>query len=249
MNKETEPGGSREHTVIWARPERAAKGPAPSRSRAQIAAAAVQLADAEGLEAVSMRKVAALLGIGAASLYRYIESKDELYELMVDHVEGEDGPPPPITGDWRADLSTFAHKARGFDPSPPVDGQPRRGAAHLRAELLRLERVRPRRDRRSRPQYRRDAHGRRNPSGLRPWLRHRRVGRTTGAPTSRPDLDQWMDALGPYMMSVVDQGKHPLLARVIMDADTPHAQDRDDLVFAAGLERILDGIVPQRAGQ
>ena len=80
--------------MIWARPERAAKGPAPSRSRAQIAAAAVQLADDEGLEAVSMRKVAAALGIGAASLYRYIESKDELYELMVDHVEGEDGPLP-----------------------------------------------------------------------------------------------------------------------------------------------------------
>jgi hypothetical protein len=34
-----------------------------------------------------------------------------------------------------------------------------------------------------------------------------------------------------------------------MDADTPHAQDRDDLVFAAGLERILDGIVPQREAQ
>ena len=62
-------------------------------------------------------------------------------------------------------------------------------------------------------------------------------------------MDQWMHALGPYMLSVVDQGKHPFLARVMMDADTPHAQDRDDLVFAAGLERILDGIAPQRAGR
>src|SRR6202167_3531352 len=105
MPKDRREDGSREHTVIWARPERAAKGPAPSRSRAQIATAAVELADAEGLEAVSMRRVATALGIGAASLYRYLESKDELYDLMVDHVEGEDGPPPPLTGDWRADLS------------------------------------------------------------------------------------------------------------------------------------------------
>ena len=112
MNKGPQEDGSRAYTVIWARPERAAKGPAPSRSRAQIAAAAVQLADDEGLEAVSMRKVAAALGIGAASLYRYIESKDELYELMVDLVEGEDGPPPPLSGDWRADLTAFAHKTR-----------------------------------------------------------------------------------------------------------------------------------------
>jgi AcrR family transcriptional regulator len=101
-----------EHTVVWARPERAAKGPAPSRSRAQIAAAAVALADAEGLEAVSMRRVAAELGIGAASLYRYVLRKDELYDLMVDLAEGEDGPPAPLTGDRRADLTAIAHRTR-----------------------------------------------------------------------------------------------------------------------------------------
>ena len=66
--------------MIWARPRALPKGPAPSRSRAQIAASAVELADAEGLEAVSMRRVAMMLGIGAASLYRYLESKDELYD-------------------------------------------------------------------------------------------------------------------------------------------------------------------------
>jgi hypothetical protein len=57
-----------------------------------------------------------------------------------------------------------------------------------------------------------------------------------------------MRAVGPYMMSVLDRGDHPLLTRVIMDADTPHAQDHDDLVFTAGLERILDGIVPRPEG-
>ena len=46
------------------------------------------------------------------------------------------------------------------------------------------------------------------------------------------------------MMSVVERGEHPLLARVISDADSPHAENRNDLVFTAGLERILDGLVP-----
>jgi hypothetical protein len=48
------------------------------------------------------------------------------------------------------------------------------------------------------------------------------------------------------MMSVLDRGDHLLLTRVITDADTPHAEDRDDLVFSAGLERIRGGIVPQQ---
>jgi AcrR family transcriptional regulator len=241
--------GSREHTVIWARAERAAKGPAPSRSRAQIASAAVQLADDEGLEAVSMRKVAATLGIGAASLYRYIESKDELYELMVDHVEGEDGPPPPLTGDWRADLSTFAHKTRSSIHRHPwmaslAAGRPTFGpnslawAEHSLAaidrlglsidEMLMAGEI------------------------LRAFVRGYVIGEMAEQQALQRaglTMDQWMHALGPYMLSVVDQGKHPFLARVMMDADTPHAQDRDDLVFAAGLERILDGIAPQRAGR
>ena len=70
--------------VIWERPERAARGPAPSLSREAISTAAVRLADRQGIEAVSMRGIAVELGVGAASLYRYVARKDELIELMVD---------------------------------------------------------------------------------------------------------------------------------------------------------------------
>ncbi|MEV0577872.1 TetR/AcrR family transcriptional regulator [Streptomyces sp. NPDC050392] len=99
--------------VIWARPERAGRGPKPAFSRADIAAAAVRIADAEGLDAVSMRKVAAELGCGTMSLYNYVPRKEDLYELMLDAVSaGYDYPAP--SGDWRADLLALAHQARAM---------------------------------------------------------------------------------------------------------------------------------------
>jgi AcrR family transcriptional regulator len=234
--------------VIWARPERAAKGPAPSRSRTQIAVVAVTLADAEGLEAVSMRRVATGLGIGAASLYRYIESKDELYDLMVDHAQGEDGPPPPLTGDWRADLSTVAHKARGLIHRHPwmaglAAGRPTFGPNSLAWAEHGLGAV--------------DGLGLSIDEMLvageilQAFVRGYCIGELAEQQAlQRADLtmDQWMQALGPYMMSVMERGEHPLLARVMIDAESPHAEDRNDLVFAAGLERILDGLVPNRPG-
>lgn len=85
--------------VIWARPERAGRGPKPAFSRADIAAAAVRIADAEGFDAVSMRKVAAELGCGTMSLYNYVPRKEDLYELMLDAVSGGTNiPSRPATG-------------------------------------------------------------------------------------------------------------------------------------------------------
>ncbi|NQD87535.1 TetR/AcrR family transcriptional regulator [Paenarthrobacter sp. CM16] len=74
---------------VWRRPERSAVGPKPEHSRNGIAAAALRIADEEGLAAVSIRRVATSVGAGAASLYRYVKSHDELVELMMDAVAGE----------------------------------------------------------------------------------------------------------------------------------------------------------------
>jgi AcrR family transcriptional regulator len=94
--------------LIWLRPERSARGPAPAHSRAAIAAAAIALADAEGLAAVSMRKVAASLGAGTMSLYNYVPAKEQLFDLMLDAVAGEWELPDTPSGDARADLLKFA---------------------------------------------------------------------------------------------------------------------------------------------
>ncbi|MFE9806842.1 TetR/AcrR family transcriptional regulator [Streptomyces sp. NPDC005548] len=99
--------------VIWARPERAGRGPRPAFRRADIADAAVRIADAEGLDAVSMRHVAAGLGCGTMSLYNYVPRKEDLHELMVDAISGEHDIQEP-SGDWRADMLRVAHQTRAL---------------------------------------------------------------------------------------------------------------------------------------
>jgi AcrR family transcriptional regulator len=69
--------------------------------------AAIAVADAEGADAVSMRRVAGELGVGAMSLYWHVESKEELHQLMLERVQAEGEAPEP-TGDWRADLRGYA---------------------------------------------------------------------------------------------------------------------------------------------
>ncbi|MFB7275247.1 TetR/AcrR family transcriptional regulator [Streptomyces sp. NPDC056244] len=112
-------GRPAEPQVIWARPERSGRGPKPAFSRADIAAAAVRVADAGGIDAVTMRHVAAELGCGTMSLYNYVPRKEDLYELMADRVAGEYDLPEKPSGDWRADLTALAHRARAMMRAHP----------------------------------------------------------------------------------------------------------------------------------
>lgn len=108
-------GRAAEPEVIWARPERAGRGPRPAYSRADIAAAAVRIADADGLDAVSMRRVAGELGCGTMSLYNYVPRKEDLYELMVDAVGGEyELSEAAVGGDWYAEMLGLARQTRGI---------------------------------------------------------------------------------------------------------------------------------------
>lgn len=100
-------------SVIWMRPDHAATGRPAKRSRDEITAAAVTIADREGLDAVSMRRVAAELGTGAASLYRYVDTRDDLIDLMIDSTGSEYLFTAP-TGDWLADLLDLAEQARAI---------------------------------------------------------------------------------------------------------------------------------------
>ncbi|EID55882.1 TetR/AcrR family transcriptional regulator C-terminal domain-containing protein [Saccharomonospora xinjiangensis] len=96
---------------LWTTPPKPARGPAPSYTREQIADAAIAIADNDGLDAVTMRRVATELGTGAMSLYRYVENKDALVELVADRMYARHEWPEP-TGEWRQDLWAFAHAQR-----------------------------------------------------------------------------------------------------------------------------------------
>jgi AcrR family transcriptional regulator len=94
----------RSMTLLWGRAKAPTRGPKPGLTVDGIVAAAIELADAEGLAAVSMRRVGERLGKGAMSLYTYVPGKAELLDLMLDTVLGElpVGPPPDGPGGWRA---------------------------------------------------------------------------------------------------------------------------------------------------
>jgi AcrR family transcriptional regulator len=85
----------------------------PPLSAEAIVDVALTLLDAEGLEAVTMRRVAELLGTGPASLYQHVSGKDELLELLFDRVAGEiELPAAPADGDWQEPLKALLRSMR-----------------------------------------------------------------------------------------------------------------------------------------
>lgn len=78
--------------------------------RNRLLDSAIAIADSEGLDAVSMRRLAAELGSGPMSLYRYVANKDELLTQMADAVFGELRLPEPGARDWRTELEWIARR-------------------------------------------------------------------------------------------------------------------------------------------
>jgi AcrR family transcriptional regulator len=108
MSEEDDIGLPASLESAWGVRERPHRGPKPGLSLERIVAAAVKVAAAEGIAAVSMSRVAAELGAATMSLYRYVASKDELLALMVDAASGI--PPAAASPDegWREGLTRWA---------------------------------------------------------------------------------------------------------------------------------------------
>ena len=225
--------------VIWIRPERAARGPKPKHSRDEIAGQCVRVADAEGLDAVSMRRVAAELRTGTTSLYRYVTSKDDLFDLMVDRVLGS-APLPPPTSYWRADLSLLASWKRDLILDHPwmaaLSGRPAVGPHGLAVQERGLRAV--------------EGWGLSIDEmiiiveSLDAYVQGyavRELAEHAATERSGQNLDAWMAAHAAYAEVVMDSGRFPLVTRAWRDAAEPHAADRAERGFRHGLDRLLDG--------
>lgn len=226
---------------IWMRPaKRHSRGPDPTYSREQITAAAIKIADAEGLEAVSMRRIAREVGAGAMSLYRYIGSKDDLLALMADVVQGEDPLPDKPSGDWRADLTELAERGRAMMTRHPwttavTESRPSFGPNSLDTFEYSLSCV--------------DGLGLSIDEMLSAVLGL--IGFVRGFVQSVQAEDEarrrtklteqeWRAVQGPYVQQIIDSGRYPLFTKVIKDAVLPHLDP--DRQFRAGLDNVLDGI-------
>jgi AcrR family transcriptional regulator len=97
----------------WRRPPARVRRPAPL-SRELIVEAALDIVDREGVDALSMRRVADELDTGASSLYAHIRNKEELVELLLDRVLGELDLPDPDPSDWQGQIKAFARQARAL---------------------------------------------------------------------------------------------------------------------------------------
>src|SRR5688500_3128895 len=122
---------------VWARPRRRRE----HLTRERIVAEAVQLLDADGIEALSMRSLGTRLNAGATSIYRHVANKDELIELVVDEVYGElEVPSAGTRSDWRTAATGAAHRLRAMALRHPwvasVLGQV--GLSHLGPNVMQM---------------------------------------------------------------------------------------------------------------
>jgi AcrR family transcriptional regulator len=218
--------------LLWGEQERPARGPKPSLTPGGIAAAAVALADAEGLEAASMSRVAAAFDVSAMALYRYVPSKTELVELMVEAVLAS---PPDLAsaGDgWRARLTEWARRSWDVYRTHPW----LLAATSMRRQIMGPHQL----------GWLDAAHAALEPTGLPAAQRQQIVllviaqVRSLAQQTADfdPDHDrEWARLTGELLDRHAD--RFPALTRAIAEGAFAPAGD-DPLGF--GLDRVLDGV-------
>jgi AcrR family transcriptional regulator len=243
MTDELKPDGR--GPSIWTRRERSARGPAPEHSRAEIAAAAITLADARGLGAVTMRSAAAAIGTAPASLYRYLATRDELVELMADQVYGEIPYHESRPGDPVADLLRLARQSRAvYHRHPWLLDVPATGnlpgpnavafIEHTLAALAAVNLTGPEKL---------------VTVGLFSGVVRLFAQTEIGQRQAGQDTAQWQNSLAGYLLQISAGGQHPHLAAALADASAagdPAGSDpaRDEPLFDRAMTRILTGLLP-----
>jgi AcrR family transcriptional regulator len=224
--------------VIWARLSSQGRGPARTLDHVAITTAAVALADEEGVDAVSMRKIAGRMDHSAMALYRHVGSKDDLTELMYDAVLGELDLAGIPSGNWRADVARLAREIRRlhhahpwiarFGHRPTLGPNSRRfvetGLACVDGLGLGIDAMM---------------------DVLSTALQFTRglVGQELGEIEARQrtgvDFAGYQRQTGPFLVQLLQGGELPYLRRLIVEAeDAPDP----DAVFERRLAMVLDGL-------
>uniref|UniRef100_UPI0031CE23D3 TetR/AcrR family transcriptional regulator n=1 Tax=Streptomyces hawaiiensis TaxID=67305 RepID=UPI0031CE23D3 len=224
--------------LLWDTGRRPSRGPKPTLTLDRIVEAAIQVADSEGLERLSMRRVAAELGTGTMSLYRYVPGKGELLDLMLDRVQRPSENPAGLgDGGWRAALEALARATLALYRRHPWllhvnQSRPILGPSALDGMEKMMTLIRPM--------------GLSDPElvsaiimidgyvvgAARTQLYQLEAERRTGL----TDAEFWQ-AQVPTLEKAMASGHYPVMASLSEDA---FGQDFDHFEF--GLQRILDGL-------
>jgi len=227
--------------AAWGVRERPHKGPKPALSLPRIVDAGVRVADAEGLDAVSMGRVAAELKAAPMSLYRHVSSKEDLLRLMVDTAWG-DSPGPLSAGEsWRDGLSRWAWAMRAALRRHPWAARlPISGLPILPREIAWFE----------------DALACLAGTGLTEARKASVImllsGYVRNLATTEADIaaavaasglgaDEWMASYPRMLGQLADPRRFPALTAFIASGVFDAADGPDD-EFVFGLDRILDGV-------
>ncbi|PSK95429.1 TetR family transcriptional regulator [Murinocardiopsis flavida] len=228
----SEPDPTRALELLWSgRLPKPARGPDRGLTLVQITTAAAATAEADGLDALSMRKVAARLGVGVASLYTYVPGRSALLALMLDTFIADAPLPHTVPGTWRAQIEVWARADWASFRSRPW--------------LLRLATVRPLLG----PNLLRWYESALRVLARTPLTTAERVaavetidgyvhGSARAAVDSAGADAAWEAAHVRFVNSVVDFDQYPLWAEAAVGG---HLGDHE-AHFEFGLRRILDGI-------
>lgn len=121
MKPDLTDGGDPQRSLerLWGRQEPGRRGPKQRLSTAEVVEAAIALADKEGVQALSMRKVAQAVGVSPMSLYTYVPSKAELVDMMFDRVLADTADPDDRLTSWRERLTFIARERWGLSERHP----------------------------------------------------------------------------------------------------------------------------------
>jgi DNA-binding transcriptional regulator YhcF (GntR family) len=229
-------------TVVVAPPARRARStpqPQSPSMRETVVRAAVQIADAEGLTALSMRRLAGELGVPTMSLYRHVADKEELITLMMDRVFAGSAPPDPRPDGWRAQLEALARLQWQMYRRHPWLAQ---AVSFTRPLLAPNAMTHTEWAMRALDECGLDEHATFIAAvTLANYVRGTAVGLEAEAQAEQESglsEEQWMTGQGDRFAEVMASGRYPMLSRYLIQEP-----DFDlDRLMEFGLQRLLDGL-------